>query len=378
MEGIFIRNQVNSRVRPAPFLFLALLGVSTLLLPLTGCRKSSQANPGGPQPERVVQVVTALAVRQPVAETLSLIGSLTATEMVEIKPQTEGIVKKIHFNEGQPVQENDLLIELDDTKLAASLAESEANFQLSKANYDRNQQLFREKLVSQQEFDQVAATFQARQAGLDLKRRQLQDTRIIAPFSGIIGSREISPGQVISMNTTLTWLVDLDPVNVEINVPERFLGQLKTGQGIDIKVAAFPGQSFQGKVFFIAPFVDPQLRTALIKARIPNPDQRLIPGMFANLDLTLRIRDDSVVIPEQAVTKLLDDGMAMLFVRDENDQAQLKQVKVGMRLSGKMEILDGLDGGEFVIIEGMQKLAPGVKVRTRPTSEPGGDMPDPL
>jgi membrane fusion protein (multidrug efflux system) len=320
----------------------------------------------------MVQVVTAPAQRQPVAETLPLIGSLSATEMVEIKPEIDGIVQSIHFNEGQPVGKGDMLIHLDDTKLVASLEEGEANFKLSQANYDRNQELFQQNLISQQEFDQVAATFRVNQAGLDLKRRLLKDTRIVAPFSGTMGARQISPGQVISKNTTLTWLVDLDPIHVEINVPERFLGQLKVGQNLAIYVAAFPDKSFVGAVYFIAPFVDPELRTALVKARIPNPQHELVPGMFANLELTLRVRDHSVVIPEEALTKLLDDGMATLYVKDSDDTAQLKTVKVGMRLSGQVEILEGLDGGESVIVQGMQKLAPGVKVRVANTPEAGG------
>src|SRR6185295_13308451 len=150
-------------------------------------------------------------------------------------------------------------------------------------------------LISQQEYDQAAALFQANQASLDLKKRNLKDTRITAPFSGIAGNRTISPGQVISKNTTLMWLVDLETVKVEVNVPERFLGQLSVGQSLELTVAAYPGDKFKGEVYFIAPQVDPATRTAFVKAKIANAGHKLKPGMFASLDLTLKLKDQAVV-----------------------------------------------------------------------------------
>ena len=134
---------------------------------------------------------------------------------------------------------NSTPLQLDESKLAATLAEAEANFKLSRANYERSQQLFKDKLISQQEFDQAAATFNVNQASLDLKKRELKDARIYAPFNGVIGARNVSPGQVITKNTTLTYLIDFDPVVVEFNVPERFLSQLHVDQFIEIGVATY-------------------------------------------------------------------------------------------------------------------------------------------
>ena len=154
-------------------------------------------------------------------------------------------MQEILFKEGQSVNRGDLLVRLDETKFAATLAEAEANFKLSQANYDRAKQLLDEKLISRQEFDQTAAQFQVNRAGLDLMQRQLKDTRIHAPFEGVMGARQISPGQVISKNTTLSWLVDLDPIKVEVSVPERYLSQIAIGQAIEFGVAAFPNDRFQ-------------------------------------------------------------------------------------------------------------------------------------
>jgi membrane fusion protein, multidrug efflux system len=192
----------------------------------------------------------------------------------------------------------------------------------------------------------------------------LKHTRIFASFAGIVGGRQVSPGQVISKNTTITWVVDLDRLKAEFSVPERFLGHLRLGQKIEMAVAAFPADKFIGEVYFIAPQVDPSTRTALVRAYVANPDQKLKPGMFANLDLALRVKEDAVVIPEPALMPI-GDRVTVLIV-DKDQTAQLRPVKVGMRTAGMAEILSGLNSGDLVIVEGTQKARPGGKVRLAP------------
>jgi len=185
-----------------------------------------------------------------------------------------------------------------------------------------------------------------------------------------MGARNFSPGQVIAKNAVLSWLVDLDPIKVELNVPERFLSQVQLGQTLDLKVAAYPTNRFQGKVYFIAPSVDPNTRTTLVKAEIPNPNHELKPGMFANLDLTVKVRENSIVIPETALSQILDDDRANVFTVGVSNMVQLKSVKLGVRLPGQVEVLSGLDGGERVIVEGIQKVGPGARVKMA-GAEPG-------
>jgi membrane fusion protein (multidrug efflux system) len=224
--------------------------------------------------------------------------------------------------------------------------------------------LFGEKLVSLQEYDQMASQFQANRASLDLKKRQLRDARILAPFKGVIGARQISPGQVISRNTSLTWLVDLDPVKVEVDVPERYLGQVVVGQKVEFTVAAFPTNRFKGEVYFISPQLASATRTALVKARIPNPNHQLKGGMFASLAVTVQLRESAIVIPEPA---LMSNGDTVtVFVLDENNAAQIRPVKIGLRLSGKAEVISGLKAGDRVVVEGVQKLGPGTPVKLAP------------
>ena len=306
-------------------------------------------------------VIAAEARLQPIAETLALVGTLAANEFIEVKSEIDGTIAEILFEEGQPVKKGDLLIRLDESKLSASLAEAEANLKLSTATFERAKELNTQKLIPQQEYDQAASTFQANKATAELRRQLLREARIYAPFAGVAGSRAISAGQVISKNTVLTWLVDLSVIKAEFNVPERFLSEVKPGQPVQLTVAAYPKQRFKGEVYFLAPQVDPNTRTLLIKARIPNPEHLLKPGMFANLDLTLTLRQQAMVIPESA---LLSQGdRTSVFVIDSNSNVQVRAVKVGLRIPNQIEILSGLEPGEKVVAEGLQKVRPGGAVK---------------
>lgn len=317
------------------------------------------------------QVVVAEAKTQRVAETLSRVANVQANEMIDIRSEIDGVVEEIRFEEGQRVEKGQLLLTLDETKLAATLAQIEANFQLSKANYDRSKQLLDEQLISQQEFDQAAAAFQANVANLELTRRQLQDARIYAPFEGVVSVRNISPGQVITRNTIVTWLIDLDPVKIEFQVPERFLGAVQEKQDIQMTVTAYPNEQFRGQVFFVSPYVNPTNRTAMVKAYIPNPDLKLKPGMFASLQLTLDVRENAVVIPEAAVTQILTNNQAVIFTVDREGTARMKTIQTGVRLRGTIEVLGGVEAGERVIVEGLQKVVPNVPVRiAQPEQQP--------
>lgn len=309
----------------------------------------------------VVQVVAVPATQRPVSESISLVGSIAPNEMVDVKSEVDGLVTTINFAEGGRVEKDQLLVALDQTRFVAQLSEAEANLKLARTSFDRTKQLYTDKLISQQEYDQSSAVFAANEAGVDLRRRELKNAKILAPFGGIAAARLVSPGQVISRSTPLTTVVDIDTVKVEVNVPERYLGQLKNGQKIAFKVAAFPKDEFTGEVFFISPQLEAATRTALVKARIENLGGKLRGGMFANLDLSLQLRELALLVPETAIINNAD--VTMVFAIAANGTAVMKPVKIGLRIAGRAEILSGLSPGEMVVVEGTQKLRPGATVR---------------
>ncbi|MBI4004481.1 MAG: efflux RND transporter periplasmic adaptor subunit [Candidatus Omnitrophica bacterium] len=352
-------------MRATPSSLIVPLGVGLALAAVAGCGKGG--GPGGGPGGMVVHVVGFRAVEQPVEERVAVVGTLAANESVDIKSELDGAIETIGFAEGERVDEGTVLFRINRTKLEASLAEAEANLRLAETTLERYAALEESRAVSKQEADQARAAFEARRASAELMRAQLQDATVVAPFSGTVGARLISLGQYVTKGEALTSLVDTDIMKVEFSVPERFLSRVAEGQAIEVQLAAYPAERFQGTVYFIDPRVSTETRTVPVKARLPNPDGRLRAGMFANLDLVLQVRKRAVVIPESAL--LLGGGQASVFVITDG-KAQPRPVRLGVRLAGAVEIREGLSAGEVVIIEGTQKVGPGSSVDVRLDERP--------
>ena len=342
--------------------FLTIL----LALAAAACKPKPAAAPPAMRPP--TQVVVAEATREVVSERLVLVGTFSAEEQVEIKAEIEGLLQEVHFNEGKPVEAGQLLFKLDESKLALAVAEAESGFKLAQANHVRAGQLLKEKLIPQAEFDQIAAQFEMSRVTLELRQRSLKDACLHAPFAGVMGARLVSPGQVIARNTILTTLVKLDPVRVDLPVPERYLGRLRLGHQIEVSVAAHPDYKFHGEIFFIGPQVDPATRTAGVKARLANAKGELRPGMLARVEWILATRENAVTIAETAIAQTFGGDQAAVFVVDTNQTVQLRRVRLGVRLPGKVELLGGLEAGEKIVTEGLQKIAPGFRVRVATTN----------
>lgn len=329
------------------------------LVPAAGCGKKDGQGRG----EMVVSVVAVPAQQQLVEETIEAVGTLAANESVDVRSETDGTVEAIHFDEGQQVDEGQVLVELDQTKLRAALAEAQANLQIAESTWQRYSTLLQTRAVAQQEADQAQATWIATQALVDRLTAELEDATITAPFAGVTGARLLSVGQFIPRGTSITTLIDSDPMKLEFRIPERLLGQIRPQQVVKLEAAAYPETPFTGEVYFVDPQIDPATRTVLLKAVVPNPQGQLRQGMFAHVELIVQVKEDAVVIPE---TALLHQGdLTFVYAIDSEQKAQMRPVKVGVRLADVVEVLEGVEAGEQVVAEGHQKLFPGVKVAPR-------------
>ena len=316
---------------------------------------------GGPP---VLPVVVESARSERIVETVDLVGTLLANERVTISPEIAGTVASIHFEEGDRVEEGDLLLRIDDSKLQASLREAEAAFELAESNLGRSRQLLERELISPSEHDQKVGEFAVAEATLNGRQENLRDAVLLAPFEGVMGERRISPGGYIETGETVSTLVDVTPVRASFEVPERYFRKLSAGQNIDLKVPAYPGRSFNGEVYFVSPVLDPSSRTVLVKALVPNKELLLKPGMFGTLALSLDVREKSVVVPESAVFQRGENPH--LYVVLPDNRTELRPVTLGLRQAGSVEILSGLEAGETVIVEGVQKVFfPGAEVEPR-------------
>lgn len=326
-----------------------------------GCNKKSE---GGPAPAQMsVNVVGYKAVLQPISEKISLVGNLEAQDVVEIKSEIDGTVEEIKFEEGQKVKKGDLLISIDRKKLEATLAQAEANLKMAEQTQQRYDSLVQTGAVSRQELEQAAAALEVSRAAVKLNKAQMHESGISAPFDGVMGERLISEGQFITKGTSLSFLISQDPMKAGFHVPERYLSRIQEGQEVEISVAPYPEEIFKGKVYFIDPKIDEMTRTALVKAKLSNLEGKLRHGMFANLQLTVHERPEALVIPETALILKGDD--VQIYTVSEDQTAAIQPVKIGIRIPGFVEVTEGLAAGKTVVIEGFQKLAPGVKVVVR-------------
>ena len=284
------------------------------------------------------------------------LGNARANESVEIRPEITAAIVEILFEEGQEVTRGDVLVRLQSSE---PLVDSESQ-------YRRSQELFRTRVVSESQLEQLEAQRDADLAAVNAAQARLDHTVIRAPFAGRLGLRRVSLGSVVGPSTIITTLDDTSSIKLDFNVPEVFLSRLAPGLTVTAHSAAWPDESFKGVVTAIDTRVDPVSRTITVRALMPNTDNRLRAGMF--LTVTVLKEDvESLLIPEQAIVP--ERSNQYVFVVGPDNTVERRVVETGRRRPGEVEITEGLEPGERVITEGTQKVRPGQKVVILPGSE---------
>ena len=338
------------------------LRVVALVPLLTACGQADDAAGGmgmsGMGSRGPVPVVVAPVVSERFTDAFSALGSVRAREAVDIKSRISSVVTKIHFDEGQRVNEGDLLVELDDREIAAEVGMAQAAYDKVRTQYERSRTLREDAVVSESELDQLAADVRSAEADLQAARARLDHCSIRAPISGIVGLRNISRGGLVSSDTLITTLDDTDLVRLDFAVPETFLSVVGIGMDVAAASAVYPDDAFSGRVTSIDSRIDPVTRSITVVATIPNDDGRLKPGMFMTVELQ-RTREDVLLIPEQALAPR--SGRQFVYVV-EDGKALEREVELGVRAPGRVEVTAGVGAGQQVIIEGIQKVRSGAAV----------------
>lgn len=342
-----------------------IAGSVALCVVLSGCGPGG----GGPPPEPAIEVTISQPVLSMVEDLVSAVGTIEANERVELKPKAAGLIESIHFVEGDRVVAGQKLFSLDARKEAAAVAQAEAEVSLSRSNLERAKQLIGTRAISQQEVEQLESQVAVREAIARLEKERLADREILAPFAGVVGPRLVSPGQYVNVGTPLVVLVDGRQVKVGFRIPERQLGLVRVGQPGRLRVNAFPDRVFGGKLDLVDPEVDATTRTVAVRLIAPNPEGLLRPGMFARVELVVSQRERAVVIPEAAVVPSLDT-YSVYLVKD--GRARMQSIKLGTRLPGKVEVLEGLSQGQDIVVSGLQKVIDGAKVVAAKPETAGG------
>ena len=306
-----------------------------------------------------IAVVTAAVRAERLASQLTALGTAGANEAVEITSKSSNMVTTVRFRDGERVQKGQILVELDGAQARADLAAAEAARADSASQVKRAKELLSTRVVSEAQYEQLEATMKANDARVDAARSRVADTVIRAPFSGRVGLRRVSVGSLVNPGTTITTLDDSSIIKVDFAVPEAFLGSLREGLKIFATAAAFPDREFGGTVTGVDSRVDSVSRSVIVRAAVPNPDGALKPGMFLNVRLA-RDERDAMMIPEAAL--MPEQSRQFLYVV-EDGRATRREVRIGRREPGRVEVVAGLKEGERVVVEGTQKVREGGAVR---------------
>jgi membrane fusion protein (multidrug efflux system) len=328
---------------------------------VAGCRsKKAAGGPGAGAAPPPMPVEVAEATRGNVQETLHALGTVEAAERVKLTAEIDQIARELPFEEGRVIRKGQVIAVLNDSELRAEARRAEALRNQARVTAERFEQLTKERIASSQDLDNARAALQVANANVGLAHARLAKTRIVAPFSGVVGSRMVSPGVYLRAGDTITELARIDTVKVVFAVPERYLADLRRGAQVTVTTVAFPGKEFVGTVNVVDPILDPTTRTARLTAVIPNPRGELRPGMSADVGAVLAERPQAVSVPDEAV--FAEGDRNFVFVVKPDSTVTRRAVKLGARQPGKVEIQEGLQGGEKVVRAGHQKLFEGAKV----------------
>lgn len=307
-------------------------------------------------PERRVPVEGGPVTVGSVQRTVQAVGTLKSNDSVVLKPEVPGLVGMVTGSEGQFVSKGAVLVQLDDRILLAELDQVAARHELSRQNLERAEDLSKRGAGTDRALDEARATHRLNTAALNLARARLDQTRISAPFDGVLGLRHISPGDYLTPGQPVINIESIDPIKVDFRVPEIYLADLRPGQDIAIRVDALPSQAFSGRIMAIDPVIDVNGRSIAIRASIPNTEGVLRPGLFARVDVILERRDNVILVPEQT---LVLNGGKKFVIKVEDGRAQRIEVTTGLRQGADVEILSGLSPGDIVVVSGQAKVRDG-------------------
>lgn len=305
-----------------------------------------------------VQMATVTA--KPLDVTIDSVGTLAANESVVLRPETTGRITGILFTEGQPVKKGAKLFQIDDRMARAELKQAESNLRLARLNFDRFRKLSATGAATKQRYDEASAQLGVAQANVDLARTRIDYASINVPFDGVVGLRNVSPGDYVNMGQELANFVSYDPMKVNFSIPETQASKLAIGQSLDITVEALPDKVFQGEVYALDPQLDVEGRAVAVRARIPNPDLVLKPGYFARVSLTVMRKESALTLPEGAIVPQGNAKLVVLVAPDGT--TSMVPVTLGERMAGEVEIISGVSEGDKVVASGQMKLRPGAKV----------------
>jgi membrane fusion protein (multidrug efflux system) len=336
-----------------------------------------QRGPGGPARPPAVEVAKVESVT--LVDETQAVGSLRSRQGVMLRPEVGGRVKQILFNDGQRVRQGQLMVQFDDQLQRAQVEQAKAELSIALANHKRNQELVAQNFISQRAIDESGAALEVSRAKLALAEASLQRLKILAPFDGIAGLKQINVGDYLKDGADMVNVEDMDAVLLDFRLPERFQARVRAGQKAQLTVDALPGRPFTAIVQAVDPLIEANGRSVGVRGCIDNRQQQLRPGMFARVNAVFGTRENALIIPEEAIIPQGGRTFVVKVVDGDKPDVRVSErvaVKVGLRQPGKVEILEGLSAGDTVVTAGHQRVQKdGTPVRVVDVSQPAGGRP---
>jgi len=323
--------------------------------------------------ERVFNVRAATVQKQALRPFVEAVGTLKANEEVIVSSEIDGIIRRITVAEGSRVGRGTLIAEINDTdyrlevkRAEAALRQAQASLANARLEFERKEALYREQLVTRQQFDDITARLavaegdvERAQAALALAKEKLAKTKILAPLGGSIKEKRITAGDYVRNGMPLFYLIQTDPLKLSFSIIEREVARVQAGQDVRFTVDSFPGREFHGVLKTVYPHLEEKTRTMQAEAVVANDRQLLKPGLYARVVLYTGAAREVVTVP---VNSILYEGTNVKAFIVENGTAVEKPLKIGQKYGEVMEVLEGLHGGEELVVVGQNNLSPGVKV----------------
>lgn len=318
----------------------------------------------GQQDDRAAPVTAAAPEARTVAESFETVGTVLARRSIEVRPAAEGRVIEVAQPSGAQVEAGDLLFRLDDRSERAELDRARATLAETRSDFERNQELQSGNVVSEANLETARAAFERAQAEVRQAENVLADRTVEAPFDGVLGLMDLDPGERVDPSTVVTTLDDISSVHVEFAMPERYFATVEPGQEVVLGSAIHEDQTFEGLVEVVAPRIDEASRSFDVRARVPNDDRSLAPGMFLSVSLILERREALTVAEEAVIT----EGEETYVFLVEDGAARRQAVALGERVEGRVEA-GGIEPEARVITSGYSTLEDGAPVRVSQGSE---------
>ncbi len=360
-------NSITSKIR-----FFIIVSVFIFPILFSGCADEKVETV---RQKKVIPVIVKGAEIRPVEYKLNQVGSLEADKEVMLRSEIEGKVTELFFTEGSEVKQGEVLVQLDNAKIQAEIHNLNAqitqlNIRMAnkKKELERNRPLLKQNLVSPQlfdnlktEIDEIEAQITQAKANLALQRERLDDTKIVAPFDGIAGARNISIGDYLKEGDPILLIVDLDPVEISFQVSEKLLPEISIGQETIVTMDSYPDREFQGNIFFISPDVHVDTRTAEVKARINNEERLLKPGMFAQVAIVYDIHENALTIPTESIIQT--ENETFIYIVDDQNRAHKITIQMGKTTDEWTEVLNPqFTPDAKIIVEGKYAVNEGSQV----------------